>query len=186
MNVLIKSTVVALVFVSLKARAENQSPFISLMAAPFAAMDADTRRYEEPAPEQKKFNMNLHQGYGLRISAWNMYASFTESITERDSEIPNARFTAITAGFLVDEMDDTSYPVGLYTRFGSGLGSGVLHYANSSQDEEDLLWEVFAEGGLTFFHYYQLGLQGKMQGLFKVGDTRALLGEVAIVASVHF
>lgn len=186
MKQLIRAVIPVLLLIGLNAQAENQSPFVSITLSPFAAMNADAERYGDVPAEQKKFNMNLHQGYGIRASAWNMYISYAQSVTERDTEIPNARFTAISAGFLLDEMADTSYPISLYSRFGAGLGSGNLQYAESAKNEKDPLWEVFAEGGMTFFHNYQLGLQGKMQGLFEVGDTRALLGEIAVVLSVHF
>ncbi len=168
------------------ARAETKAPLVSLFYAPFANMDADTDRYGLPNTDSEKFNINLHQGYGLRLSAFSMYASITRSVNQADTELPNAQLKTISAGFLVDQIDEDSYPVGLYSRFGAGFGNADLAYADSPKNEQDLLWEVFAEGGLRLAQYFQLGLQGKLQGLFKVGDTRAQVGEVALVMSVHF
>lgn len=179
-------TAVLLIFVSALVYGQAGDPVVSLTYAPIASMQADSQRYEPDGTNNEKFNMNLHQGLGVRVSAWSLYASISRSVTEVDTEIPNAEFTAISAGFLLEEIAEDSAPVGLYSRFGAGIGRGELAFADAPKNEKDLLWEVFAEGGLTFAQYYQLGLQGKLQGLFKVGDTRGLLGELAVVVSVHF
>ncbi|HMY41032.1 MAG TPA: hypothetical protein PK011_17035, partial [Marinagarivorans sp.] len=137
------------------------------------------------ASQQEHFSMNLHRGYGVRISAYNMYASITQAQTSSDSEIPNADFKVITLGFLFDENDDESYPVGLYSRAGIGFGAGGFDYARTELNESNLVSEVFLEGGLTLQHTIQIGIQGKLQSLFRVGDTKAVIGEVALVASLH-
>jgi hypothetical protein len=189
MNLLNRLFLAGLFITSISARAETSQPFISFMAAPFAALDAGEPQEEYsqstvfPAPEN--FSLNLHQGYAVRISAYNLYASFAQAQTKSDSEIPNARFKTITLGFLIDEIDDESYPVGLYTRAGIGFGGGGFDYPRTELDDNNLVSEVFLEGGLTVQHNIQFGIQGKLQSLFRVGDTKAVIGEVALVASLH-
>ncbi len=190
MNLFKRLLLTALCITSVGARAETSQPFISFVAAPFAALDAGEPQEEYsqaavfPAPEH--FSLNLHQGYAVRISAYNIYASIAQAQTKPDSEIPNARFKTITLGFLIDEIDDDSYPVGLYTRAGIGFGAGGFDYARTELDDNNLVAEVFLEGGLTVQHRIQFGMQGKLQSLFRVGDTKAVIGEVALVASLHF
>lgn len=175
---------------SLGAQAESNSALVSFIASPYAAMNADvdreTRFWQTPAQESDKFNMTLGQGYGARLSAWHIYVSYTESITDADSEIPDAHFKTFTAGFIDEAIDDNAYPTGLYLRWGMGLGQGELRYAYSNQNEDAMLAEAFVEGGLTFVHRFQLGLQLNTQSLFDLGDTRATLVGIAMVGSVHF
>jgi hypothetical protein len=189
-NYLAPLSLAAIVFFSQATQAESPSPFISIMAIPYAGMNADVERETEyrqvPSHETDKFNMTLGQGYGVRLSAWNLYISYTESVTDTDSEIPDARFKTFTAGFIEENVDEEAYPVGLYARWGMGVGQGELRYAHSGQNEDDWLTEVFIEGGLTIMHDVQIGLQTSTKVLFEVGDTRASLVDIALVASMHF
>ncbi|MEY4590938.1 MAG: hypothetical protein RL497_3014 [Pseudomonadota bacterium] len=175
----------ALLIATSSAQAEDGGAFISITASPFASMNADKDSYGRDEDGSERFDMHLHQGYGLRAGAMNMYASLSEAQTQRDTEIPDAQLTTVALGFITEE-EDTAYPIGLYSRFGAGLGGGKLRYASGAREETDFLLEVFAEGGLKLNHHYQIGVQLKAQSLFEIGNTRALLGEAALVLGVGF
>lgn len=164
------------------------TPFISISASPSvsANMSAELNRNQYSTQASNKYDLDVSDIYGVRLSAWNFYLAASRASTQLGDYSPSGSYTAVSAGFLSDESDNSNYPVGFYRRFGAGFGSGKLRYADHHLNEDNLLWEFFVEGGLTFDHNYQLGMQVKRQGLFKMGDTRASMYDAGFVISLHF
>jgi hypothetical protein len=145
-------------------------------------MRAEPSHNQNSTQASNKYDVELSAIYGVRISAWSLYLAASRAGAALDDNSPSGSYTTLSAGFVADESDNSNYSIGFYRRFGAGFGAGKLRYADHRLDEDKLLWEFFIEGGFTFGNNYQLGMQAKRQGLFKM----ASMYEVGMVISAHF
>lgn len=148
--------------------------------------DKDPFPYNGDDSRFNKYDMSFERSYAVRAVYSVVYLSVQRSLTDLNTDIPEAKVETAAVGFALANDGEKGGNLDTYFVGAIGLGAGQFTFKKPDLNDWEAMLEVNLEGGIKIAKHFLLGAGVTYQHFGAIKETKAELGSIYISTGICF